>query len=124
MRYGLEPNFLYKPNPRSKLSSVIKSIQYLMRQDSGIDGDAQRSSLLTRLLLLKVLDGLEEASQLARDHCASPIPESMRWRNWAADAKVMTGDMLLREELQDILPNHCLALDGIALRAINIISIT
>ncbi|HOE42023.1 MAG TPA: hypothetical protein PLB25_10405 [Rhodoferax sp.] len=70
-----------------------------MRQDSGIDGDAQRSSLLTRLLLLKVLDGLEETSRLARDHCASPIPESMRWRNWAADAKGMTGDVLLRDEL-------------------------
>ena len=44
----------------SNLSSIIKSIQDIMRQDSGVDGDAQRLSQLTWLLFLKVFDALEE----------------------------------------------------------------
>ena len=79
----------------SNLSSVIKSIQDVMRQDSGLDGDAQRISQLTWLLFLKVFDALEEELELTRDHYTSPIPESMRWRNWAADAEGITGDDLL-----------------------------
>lgn len=79
----------------SNLSSVIKSIQDIMRQDSGVDGDAQRISQLTWLLFLKVFDALEEELELTRDHYASPIPESMRWRHWAQDAEGMTGDVLL-----------------------------
>ncbi|MEN9463367.1 MAG: hypothetical protein RLZZ355_1297, partial [Pseudomonadota bacterium] len=36
----------------SNLTPVIKSIQDIMRQDSGVDGDAQRISQLTWLLFL------------------------------------------------------------------------
>ena len=36
------------------ISSVIKSIQDIMRQDAGVDGDAQRLSQLSWLLFLKV----------------------------------------------------------------------
>ena len=54
-----------------------------MRQDSGVDGDAQRISQLTWLLFLKVFDALEEELELTRDDYKSPIPEAMRWRNWA-----------------------------------------
>ena len=79
----------------SNLSSVIKSIQDVMRQDSGVDGDAQRISQLTWLLFLKVFDALEEELELTRDHYTSPIPEPLRWRNWAADAEGITGDTLL-----------------------------
>src|SRR5450830_1893198 len=79
----------------SNLSSVIKSIQDMMRQDSGVDGDAQRISQLTWLLFLKVFDALEEELELTRDSYTSPIPQRMRWRNWAADAEGITGDTLL-----------------------------
>lgn len=79
----------------SNLSPVIKSIQDIMRQDSGLDGDAQRISQLTWLLFLKVLDALEEELEHTRDEYKSPIPESMRWRHWAADAEGITGDELL-----------------------------
>ena len=79
----------------SNLSSVIKSIQDVMRQDSGVDGDAQRISQLTWLLFLKVFDALEEEMELTRDSYTSPIPEAMRWRNWAADAEGITGETLL-----------------------------
>jgi type I restriction enzyme M protein len=79
----------------SNLSPVIKSIQDVMRQDSGVDGDAQRISQLTWLLFLKVFDALEEELELTRDDYKSPMPESMRWRNWAADPEGITGDDLL-----------------------------
>ena len=79
----------------SNLSSIIKSIQDIMRQDSGVDGDAQRLSQLTWLLFLKVFDALEEELEFTKDDYHSPIPEPLRWRNWAADAEGMTGDALL-----------------------------
>lgn len=78
----------------SNLSPIIKSIQDIMRQDSGVDGDAQRISQLTWLLFLKVFDALEEELELTRDAYSSPIPEALRWRNWAADPEGMTGDAL------------------------------
>jgi type I restriction enzyme M protein len=79
----------------SNLSTVIKSIQDVMRQDSGVDGDAQRISQLTWLLFLKVFDAQEEELELTRDAYKSPIPEHLRWRNWAADAEGITGEALL-----------------------------
>lgn len=66
-----------------------------MRQDSGVDGDAQRISQLTWLLFLKVFDALEEELELTRDDYKSPIPEYLRWRNWASDSEGITGDALL-----------------------------
>lgn len=62
----------------SNLSSVIKSIQDVMRQDSELDGDAQRISKLTWLLFLKVFDAREEVLELTRDEYTSPLPEPMR----------------------------------------------
>ncbi len=79
----------------SNLSPVIKSIQDVMRQDSGVDGDAQRISQLTWLLFLKVFDAQEVELEITRDRYQSPIPEPLRWRNWAADAEGMTGEGLL-----------------------------
>ena len=43
------------------ISSVIKSIQDIMRQDAGVDGDAQRLSQLSWLSFLKIFDAQEEA---------------------------------------------------------------
>ncbi|QDL37922.1 type I restriction-modification system subunit M [Rhodoferax sediminis] len=79
----------------SNISTVIKSIQDVMRQDSGVDGDAQRISQLTWLLFLKVFDAQEEELEITRDRYKSPIPEHLRWRNWALDAEGLTGDGLL-----------------------------
>ena len=79
----------------SNISTVIKSIQDVMRQDSGVDGDAQRISQLTWLLFLKVFDAQEEELEITREHFKSPIPEHLRWRNWAVDAEGLTGDGLL-----------------------------
>ena len=79
----------------SNLTPVIKSIQDVMRQDAGINGDAQRIEQMVWLLFLKVFDALEEELELTRDDYKSPIPEHLRWRQWAADAEGITGDALL-----------------------------
>ena len=79
----------------SNLTPVIKSIQDVMRQDAGINGDAQRIEQMVWLLFLKVFDALEEELELTRDGYKSPIPERLRWRHWAANAEGITGDELL-----------------------------
>jgi len=88
----------------SNLTPIIKSIQDVMRQDSGVDGDAQRISQLTWLLFLKVFDALEEELELTRDAYQSPISEPLRWRNWASDAEGMTGDALLGFVNNELFP--------------------
>ena len=79
----------------ANLTPVIKSIQDVMRQDAGINGDAQRIEQMVWLLFLKVFDAQEEELELTRDDYKSPIPDHLRWRNWATDAEGITGDALL-----------------------------
>jgi type I restriction enzyme M protein len=70
------------------LNSTIKSIQDIMRKDDGVDGDAQRIGQLTWMLFLKVLDQQEEEwesqAKSRGKRYKSPLPNSYRWRNWAA----------------------------------------
>ena len=50
------------------ISSVIKSIQDIMRKDDGVDGDAQRLSQLSWLLFLKIFDAQEEDLEFEQDN--------------------------------------------------------
>jgi len=84
----------------SNVSGVIKSIQDIMRKDVGVDGDAQRIGQLVWMFFLKILDDQEEQLELTEEKYKSPIPEPLRWRNWAADAEGITGD-----ELADFVNN-------------------
>ena len=77
------------------VSNVIKSVQDIMRQDAGVDGDAQRISQLVWMIFLKVFDAKEEEWELEYDDYESVIPEELRWSNWAADDEGITGDELL-----------------------------
>ncbi|AXV36526.1 restriction endonuclease subunit M [Aeromonas hydrophila] len=93
----------------SSISSVIKSIQDIMRKDAGIDGDAQRLGQLSWLLFLKVFDAQEEELEFEQDNYRYPIPERFLWRNWAADSEGLTGDALLdfvNNDLFDSLKNQ------------------
>lgn len=77
------------------ISTTVKSIQDIMRQDAGVDGDAQRISQLAWMFFLKIFDAREEERELLEDDYKSPIPEKLRWRNWASDPEGITGDELL-----------------------------
>ncbi|WP_052815502.1 N-6 DNA methylase [Aeromonas caviae] len=92
----------------SSITSVIKSIQDIMRKDAGIDGDAQRLGQLSWLLFLKIFDAQEEELEFEQDNYRLPIPERLLWRNWAANAEGITGDALLdfvNNDLFDSLKN-------------------
>ena len=79
----------------SNVSGIIKSIQDIMRKDVGVDGDAQRISQLVWLFFLKIVDDREDELELTEDDYQSPLPEMLRWRNWAKDAEGITGDAML-----------------------------
>ena len=83
------------------ISTTIKSIQDLMRQDVGVDGDAQRICQLVWLLFLKIFDDREHEWEMFNDDYVSPIPEPLRWRNWATDSAGITG-----KELKDFIDDE------------------
>ncbi|MBR0090122.1 MAG: SAM-dependent DNA methyltransferase [Lachnospiraceae bacterium] len=82
----------------SNLSTFVKRLRDIMRNDAGINGDAQRLEQIAWMLFLKVYDTKEQDWEMAEDDYASIIPEKCRWANWAHDdrsGKAMTGDALL-----------------------------
>lgn len=85
------------------ITTTIKSIQDIMRQDAGVDGDAQRISQLVWLLFLKIFDDKEQEYELDPTY-HSPVPERLRWRAWAAHDEGMTGDELLAFLNNDLFP--------------------
>ena len=58
----------------SNLSGIIKSIQNIMRQDHGVDGDAQRLSQLVWMLFFKIFDEIEYEKEILNPEYQSPIP--------------------------------------------------
>ena len=77
------------------VSTLVKSIQNIMRQDVGVDGDAQRISQLCWMFFLKIIDDQDQELELLKEGYRSPVPVRLRWRNWAADPEGMTGEELL-----------------------------
>ena len=82
----------------SNLSGFVKRLRDIMRNDAGINGDAQRIGQIVWLLFLKVYDAKELEWEINEDNYLSIIPEECRWMNWAHDDKsgrALTGDALL-----------------------------
>lgn len=84
------------------VNNIIKRLQNIMRQDAGINGDAQRIEQMVWMFFLKVYDTQEETWEYKafkeKRTFESIIPEELRWRNWAIDNKdglALTGDALL-----------------------------
>jgi type I restriction enzyme M protein len=79
----------------SNVSSIVKSIQDIMRKDAGTYGDAQRLEQLGWMFFLKIFDDREKELELVRDHYKSPLPQLLRWSDWATDEEGITGEALL-----------------------------
>ena len=82
----------------SSLGNFVKRLRDIMRNDAGINGDAQRIEQIAWLLFLKVYDTKEDDWEFDDDNYESIIPEECRWRNWAVDdgkGTAITGDALL-----------------------------
>lgn len=80
------------------LNNIVKRLQDVMRNDAGINGDAQRIEQIVWILFLKIYDAKEQEWELIDDDYRSILPNSLRWQNWAEDkkdGKAMTGDELL-----------------------------
>ncbi|AIF87902.1 TPA: SAM-dependent DNA methyltransferase [Streptococcus agalactiae] len=80
------------------ITSFVKRIQDITRNDAGVNGDAQRIEQMSWLLFLKIYDSRELVWELEEDDYESIIPEDLKWRNWAHAEKgeqVLTGDDLL-----------------------------
>jgi type I restriction enzyme M protein len=84
--------------------TLVKSIQDIMRQDVGVDGDAQRISQLCWMFFLKIIDDQDQELELLRDGYRSPIPARLQWRAWAADPEGITGEALLDFVNDDLFP--------------------
>ena len=56
-----------------------------MRNDAGINGDAQRLEQIVWMLFLKVYDAKEDDWEMDYDNYQSIIPNECRWRNWAKE---------------------------------------
>ena len=77
------------------VSSVVKSIQDIMRQDVGVDGDAQRISQLCWMFFLKIIDDQDKELETFKEGYHSPIPDGLKWRDWASDPEGITGEKLI-----------------------------
>ncbi len=85
------------------LGTLVKSLQNIMRNDAGVNGDAQRIEQMTWLFFLKIYDAKEEEWEFHDDSYESVIPERLQWRNWAHDN--MDGNALTGDELLDFVNN-------------------
>ena len=88
----------------ANVSTLVKSIQNIMRKDAGTYGDAQRLEQLGWMFFLKIFDDREKELELLLDDYASPLAPELRWCNWAADEEGITGDALLDFVNNTLLP--------------------
>ncbi|MBR5410594.1 MAG: SAM-dependent DNA methyltransferase [Clostridia bacterium] len=81
----------------ANLSGFVKRLRDIMRNDAGINGDAQRIEQIAWMLFLKVYDAKEQDWEWDDEDYESIIPDECRWSNWAHDetGKGITGDTLL-----------------------------
>ncbi len=85
--------------------NTVKSIQDIMRQDSGVDGDAQRISQLCWMFFLKIIDDQDEELEVMQKDYRSPIPKKFQWRTWAADPEGITGEPLMAFVNNELFPS-------------------
>jgi len=90
--------------------TLVKSIQDIMRQDTGVDGDAQRISQLCWMFFLKIIDDQDQELELLNADYRSPIPAKYQWRAWASNPEGITGEALLDFVNGELFP----ALKGLA----------
>ena len=76
-------------------SSLIKSLENIMRIDDGVDGDSQYIAQITWMLFLKAFDAKEMEWEFKPDY-KGIIPVGYRWRDWADDKEGITGDALIK----------------------------
>jgi len=85
--------------------NTVKSIQDIMRRDSGVDGDAQRISQLCWMFFLKIIDDQDQELEAMQKGYHSPVPQKFQWRTWAADPEGITGEELMTFVNDELFPS-------------------
>lgn len=88
----------------SNITTNIKSIRDIMRKDSGVDGAAQNISQMVWMLFMKIFADKEEEWEITIENYVSPIPDNLKWQNWAADDEGLTGDALMEFVNNELFP--------------------
>jgi type I restriction enzyme M protein len=86
------------------VSNIVKTIQDIMRKDAGTYGDAQRLEQLGWMFFLKIFDDREKEMEVLRSSYKSPLPQKLRWSEWAKDEEGITGEKLLDFINNTLLP--------------------
>lgn len=86
----------------------IKKLQNIMRNDAGVNGDAQRMEQIAWILFLKLYDYYEKEwiaeNEMGGMEYHSIIPEHLRWESWAVGQKSPTGEPLLTFINNELFP--------------------
>lgn len=79
------------------ISNLLKKLETIMRRDDAINPGLQSMTQLVWMFFLKLWDDREREREFEDSDYVSPIPEQLRWRNWAVghDGKPITGKPLL-----------------------------
>ena len=89
------------------VSSLVKKSQNIMREDAGVNGNAQRIEQMVWMFFLKIYDAKEEEWELVQENYESIIPDNLKWRNWAvdnADGNALTGTAVLSFVNNELFP--------------------
>jgi type I restriction enzyme M protein len=87
------------------IGGLMKSIRNIMREDTGLNGDAQRIEQLGWMIFIKVFSDKEKELELMEDNYVSPLPFEYHWDEWAGDEEGITGDGLLKFVDQRLFPD-------------------
>lgn len=89
------------------VGALVKKVQNIMREDAGVNGNAQRIEQMVWMFFLKIYDAKEEEWELVQDDYQSIIPDEFKWRNWAVDnndGRALTGADLLNFVNNELFP--------------------
>jgi len=88
----------------SNINTSIRKIRDIMRKDIGVDGDAQRISQLVWMLFLKIFSDKEQEWAKFSKEYNSPLPENLKWQNWATNVEKLTNDELIDFINKELFP--------------------
>jgi type I restriction enzyme M protein len=88
----------------ANISGIVKSIQKIMWNDVGLNGDAQRIEQLGWMLFFKIFSDKDKELEIIQDDYTSPIPDELHWDEWAGDDEGITGDELIEFVDQKLFP--------------------